>query len=685
MTKLFRKYGKHLLAVIGVVLMVVFMLPPSMKNGRGGATRRPIGKIGSQAVYSDEKSQAEIDWKVLSGQIFARVPYLPSRYDYNLSPEPQTAPAVYLLGFGLTREISGNPELYFLLQQEAKLRGIITSPDELGTVMANDLMVRDTSDLTSGGFKRVSPESVGGQDSYDQLSAAVARFLPVLTLVRDVESSAKTTLPMWNHLEADRQQIRVSIVELTGDRFKASVGVPTPDQIQEQYHTFKDVVPRPTPDPTSFNFGYKLPDRVQVQYLKIPRDLVLAAVRATRSVYDWKVDAAFYYQNHLDEFVGLPPETQPTTRPATQPTTSPVASAMPTTAPTTAVAATSPSTLPTTTVAAPPRPTPTTRPFEEVVEKATLAVLAAPADELAQKIQAAITARLNTDYHALKSVSTPSTNPSVAVQGLISKKYLDLVAEDIQKQFNVLPEVNQPGVWLDSAGLSKMPGIGGAFGDTDSLAGLAIPATQPTAGAPPHAPLATLEPSQPLKDANSNVYIFRVTDRDPSHTQALKDISTQVAADVQRLHMFEAATDGAKALIVSAKQDLSAAARAQNLPVITTPTAFSPFGEIPGYTAAPQVAEAIAPKLVDLRKKASPSEPQPMSVIELPGENKVLVVQLIELVSPVKPDVAYFMQLVSTHQEEAQMREGIGQKYFALDAVKARLHYVAETADNSGS
>jgi hypothetical protein len=248
-----------------------------------------------------------------------------------------------------------------------------------------------------------------------------------------------------------------------------------------------------------------------------------------------------------------------------------------------------------------------------------------------------------------------------------------------------LPEVNQPGDWLDTAGLAKLPGIGTAFADTDTIAGIAIPATQPALGATPLPPLATLLPSQPLRDPNQNVYVFRVVQRDPSHTSPLKDVSVAVAADVQTAHMYQAALDAAKALLeASKKHGLSAAAGLQNLPVITTPTPFMPGGEIPGYSVSPQSSQILAQKISDLRKDASASDPHPMAVVELPGEKKTLVVQLIDLVSPLKPEIAYFGQLVSTHEQDAQLREGIAEKYFSYDAVKARLHYVAES-DKSGS
>jgi len=675
MTKLIRKYQKQLLAVFGVLLMVIFIIPSSMKNGRS-FERRPIGHIGSEAVYNDEKFQAANDWQLLLQRVYAQVPFLPSnRFGQELSLETQPAPYVYSLGFDLTREIEQHPDLYFLLQKEARQRGIEVSTDQLGTVLANELFVPSADET---GFKKLSPDTVGGEEMYERIAGALTRFLPVLTLVRQVESEVKITKPMWDQSLARTQLVRLAIAELGADQFKNSVGIPTPEQIQVQYDKFRDVEPAATnTDASATNFGYEVPERVRVQYLTIPRSAVLQAVRASRSAYDWEVDARVYYYAHQDEFVGLPPATEPTTKPTTAPTTAGISATTPTTlaatSPTTATAATAPA-------------TPTTRPFAEVQERAMTAILAAPADDLAQRIQAAITARLKADYADIAAVDPttgPATIPSI---GLASKAYLDGVALDIQKQFNVLPEVTQPGNWLNAGELAKLAGIGSAFSDTHSFAECAIPATQPMPGSAPLAPLVPLQPSDPVKDSNSNIYVFRIVQRDPAHTPPLKDISGQVAADVQATHSYQAALGAAKGLLeASRKHLLSAVAGLQNIPVSTTPRPFAPGSEIPGYTASTDITSALGRRAGELLREASAEDPHPLALVELPADKKVLVVQLIDVAARITPDDLYFIQLVRTRQEGAQVRTDITAHYFSYDAVKARLNYVPVIADSDKS
>jgi hypothetical protein len=671
MTKLIRKYQKQLLAIFGVLLMVIFIIPSSMKNGRS-FERHPIGHIGTEAVYNDDKLQAANDWQVLQ-RVFAQVPFLPqNRYSQELSLEPQPAPYAFELGLDLCREIEENPDLYFLMQNEARHRGIEVSMDQVGTVLANELFV--SSPDSTAGFQKVSPETVGGEERYEQIARAVSRFLPVLTLVRQIESDVKITQPMWDQSLASSQLVRLAIAELHADQFKSSVGIPAPEQIQAQYDTYRDIVPQPSnTDATSLKFGYKIPERVRLQYLKIPRSDVVKAVRASRSAYDWEVDARVYYYAHQDEFVGLPPTTESTTRP--------------TTAPATATASTAPTTAPAAVTATPVPATPTTRPFAEVQEKAMTAILAAPADELAQKLQSAIVARLSGDYAAnptpAASTTAPATIPSA---GMGSKVYLESVALDIQKQFNVLPEVVQTGAWLDSATLAKLPEIGGASSDSHSFVEEAIPATQPTFGGKPVAPLALLQPSEPMKDANSNVFIFRIIDRQPAHSPPLREISTQVAADVQAVHCYQAALDAAKALTdASQKHLLSAMAALRNIAVITTPRPFAPGSEIPGYTASTDVTRAIGTQAGDLLRAASAENPHPLALVELPADKEVLVLQLVDVAARVSPDEMYFVELVRTRQDGARERMNIAAHYFSYDAVKSRLNYVPVVSDSDKS
>src|SRR5205814_5369852 len=98
--------------------------------------------------------------------------------------------------------------------------------------------------------------------------------------------------------------------------------------------------------------------------------------------------------------------------------------------------------------------------------------------------------------------------------------YLQKLAADIQKQYNVLPTVASiADTFKSDKELQALPGIGQAR----SFAAYATMFVEPfLPEAQRHTPnvLAILQPSQVLPDDRGNNYIFRVTAADPSHKPA---------------------------------------------------------------------------------------------------------------------------------------------------------------------
>ena len=454
MNKFIRRYQKQLLAVFGVLLMIVFIIPSSMKSGRT-ATRRVVGHVGKEPVYADEKTQAAADWQILH-QIGAYLPFIPDQNSFSQPWAPRPAPYSARLGVGLSNAIDADPDLYLLMQKEAAARGITVSADQVNTVVANDLyLMRDL---------HPSPD-VMGEEKFNNLVNAVARFLPVAMLKDRVVSDVKITQPMWKHALAQTQAPKLAIAQFTSAEFAPSVPAPTSQQLQAFYDKYSKVIAdkdRATDD--SLGFGYSLPDRIKLQYLMVPQKQVKQAVNASRKPYDWEVDERMYYYDHQQNFVRPAPKptSAPTTQAATtQPSTQVAATQAATTRPSTQVASTEP--------AATPSAEPTTRPFTEVQSEIADTVMQKPIADLTDKITAAIAARLSADAAKEAPATAPTTGPTTSPttapseKGFASKAYLDSVALDIQKQFNVLPAVVQLADWQDEKQLSALPGIGSAM------------------------------------------------------------------------------------------------------------------------------------------------------------------------------------------------------------------------------
>src|SRR5438067_2488265 len=120
-----KKNQKKMLAIFAAGLMVVFILPTTYKSN---LTRheRVVAHVGKTPIYGDEKAQAEEQWNLLS------------------SPGNQQMTAS-ILGRGLFSEINGepeyqvkpHPELFLLLQIEARQRGFTVPDSEVNAFLQN--------------------------------------------------------------------------------------------------------------------------------------------------------------------------------------------------------------------------------------------------------------------------------------------------------------------------------------------------------------------------------------------------------------------------------------------------------------------------------------------------------------------------------------------------------------------
>jgi hypothetical protein len=139
-----------------------------------------------------------------------------------------------------------------------------------------------------------------------------------------------------------------------------------------------------------------------------------------------------------------------------------------------------------------------------------------------------------------RSTQQAATAPAATQpDGFASFSYLEQLAADVQKQLGVLPAVTSKSEqWLSSDDLGKLPGIGSAHRPSNgqSFPNYVLQSAEPLMPVPSKADesavLSLLEPSQPLEDADGNVYLFRLTDAQPAQApQGLADVRDQVEAD----------------------------------------------------------------------------------------------------------------------------------------------------------
>lgn len=621
MYKFMQKNKKKLLAIFGVVLMVVFILPTVALDRTGYGSDNVVANLrDDQPLMINEVRAAQDQWRDV-------VTYL----------------AMEAGSVGLAAaEIDKNPELFVLLQREARQMGLRVSDDQV------------TQALTRIGqqfamFGRQPPQDLG------RLRPAMHNLLLVRGLFDRVADSVKPSGPLAMREAAEQgQRVKLQLVHYAGEDFAKTVtAAPTDEQLQKQFEEFKATQPGFPDDRNPFGFGYLVPARVKLLYFTVPRAEAAATVRKSKEQIDWETQAVLHYRQNLSKYpVTQPSETQPTTGgSATQSATKPAG--------------------------------PTTRPFSEVKQQVIDEVMRPDVDRKVDEVATALHERLTADFEARqrKSASAP--------EDFGTKQYYDRVVADVEKRFGIrlgVSEINDP---KDDAGLRAIKGIGQSYSGDTTFADYVLRWSEPlvVAGMRGNREVLSLdEPSPRFRDLEGNVYVFQVRDATPAAPPAkLADVRAKVEADARTKQAFDAAVAEAKRLRDAAeKSGLSAAADAAKKDVFTTSDFFnreglnSSFDQvtlIPAVELPPPARQRLVGEAFNLLAKATPDAPHPVAVVELPAASRVVVAELSDVERAWRDEQQDLLQYQLGRQIAAQRAQRLLTDYFTFDAVKNRLGY----------
>lgn len=545
--KWLRDNNKRVLAFLAVFLMIAFLLPTTFSPGRGA--NATVGEVrGGEKVTIGDLENAYREWGFLKTTVLA--PSNPNAQQPGQQALPQYIPLVAqtLTGNAGAQQIEEHKALYFLLQQEARRLGIRPTPQELDGIL-DQLRLR----LPDGREVAYSDERVRNSNYGAMTRQAVSNLLSVELAFARAMSAIKVSRPQRDaRIAMQMQTLTLRYVPFAAADFAAAVPAPTPEQLATQFEKYADTLAgNPTRD-NPFGFGYKLPNRVKLQYLTVGRDQLRRAVLENPQIaptpegrnHYWQKEAYKYFLNNRDKFAAAAPAT-------TQATTGPLSlggGSAPTTAPATAE-------------------------FTDAVRQLAMEELVKPEiDALARKVQGRITSALNAEfanYSKAHAASQPATNTSLGLP-YDSFDYLEALANEVQKQFGVLPTVvNLGDKFRTLADLQDVEGLATAYANVGGQpVGLAEYAFGSAAAfLPPDdrdrpSSLELFEPSQVMTDVTGAVVIFRLTAADAAHRPAaLAEVAADVERDVRRQLAYDAAHAAAGKLIASG-EPLDAAAAA---------------------------------------------------------------------------------------------------------------------------
>jgi hypothetical protein len=650
MYRFIRDNNKKFMAIFAIVLMVAFLLPAGYQQMHDpGKMVRATLADGTPVTVADYQ-RAQDSWQLLQSAVvrpasFAQdIPLIAYLGDVS---SQDLMMALQGQGGLLPFRVVSNYQTFLLLLKEAQAAGVVISDERLNEVMTTDVQIRTP----------VDPRTER------RIREAVRDYLMVQASYARVASMAKASAPMRQRSVAQRSlKVSADVVEFNASApVTAPTSQPTRERLQAHFDRYKDIAPTgPTTD--SLGFGYRLPEAVKVQTLTLPADAVRALVEKSKTPRQWEVETRTYVYKNIADF------------PATQPASTQTAS--------TQSASTQPA---------------KGRTYDDLTpeqkQRARDTVMKPAIDALSGRIVAYLSERLAKDYTTANPATQPTTMPATAAGGgYLSYAYLEQVAQDVQKQFAVLPTVANHADWLDRDAATGLPGIGtattSADGTGETFATMALNAQPISDGAPPGA-LRLNEFSRPLTDPAGNTYIFRVTEaRKSQPPPSLDAVLPQVTADLARQDGLDTATTTATSLIDAAKTtDFTQAATATGKTVarIGPIDLQNTFGTIPGLDIPqadrPAFFRGVARLLSTETRDATG---RPLGAVVLPTAGKVLAISLTAATVEPSPNGAFLDELAASLLNERDMNSLVTLDWFSFDSVAKRIGFQGDRPSDEG-
>lgn len=359
------------------------------------------------------------------------------------------------------------------------------------------------------------------------------------------------------HLAADTRihpalpasTVSVEVVPLHADLMIDQVDEPTEAELLDRFQLHRDKLPGQS---EPFGFGYAHPNRVKLEYITVPLE------RVEQSITIDEVEANRYYLENTDQFI---PE---------------VEGALPD-------------------VDVPPLP------YRDVRDKIIEQLTDEKTSEKMQRIVKTILAKLD---ETTRTYERDGESAFVKVGQLPD---LEPIAEQIQQQYDVLPDINRiENRWIPVTEIGEIEGFGNAFlviGSGNDRRGVPVAQyvnlvrelTPEDRNPLPALRLQVGLPSQAVGDMQGNRYIFRVLDTSPAQPAAdLSEVREQVAQDVKKVKAYamlkRKADDYLQSALEKGLEDFAA--------TISEETQVRPIVDFSRREMNPQVAtEPVVPNL----------------------------------------------------------------------------------------
>ncbi len=272
----FRRHQRKLLAFLAIFAMVAFSLDFSLLRGRFGSGGRDpvVATLYGKAVHQSDLAEMAAQ-RSRANRFLGRLTGQPNYFG-----GLETRPLVDAL----------------ILQHEA---------DELGLPVNKNIAVnwlRQVTDnvLNTELFNRMYQESFSDEVTDEQLLRDIANQLR-LAEVRGLPGVPQVTpLDVFQAYRDQYETVSARFVKFPVTDFLNEVSNPTESQIRSYYEKYKDVLP----DPSSETPGFKIPRRVQVEYIKANVNDLVQKIRSELT----EAELREAFQNRPEDFPTTPTE-----------------------------------------------------------------------------------------------------------------------------------------------------------------------------------------------------------------------------------------------------------------------------------------------------------------------------------------------------------------------------------------
>lgn len=323
MFKFFREYNKYLLGIGMTLLMIAFLIQPTLNIFAPSEEKRPLGTMnGRKVIFADQRranSEVEVIKAIARGSgMLLPTPDSGLKWMLMLEDARQMGLQVSDVELQMLRMSLGLGNAQNLAQLSQSLGA---SPVFIDQALRHWLLSQTYQQVVLGlaevpveqriqNYRQAAAALLQAQQIRQEVMALGAEEQQMLGQIYQMQyfqslqvadnwaalalGQPRVSPTLMQRFMQDQQgQVQIALVPVSYTRTMEQVPAPTAEQLVELFHAYRNDLPG---EGKPYGFGYRYPDRVRMEYLEIPFARLMS-----RAVVG-EADALDYYNKHQDQF-----------------------------------------------------------------------------------------------------------------------------------------------------------------------------------------------------------------------------------------------------------------------------------------------------------------------------------------------------------------------------------------------